>query len=111
MHATSLLLLLGAAATVATFHSILPDHWVLLAIIARTQHWSWLRVARVSALASAGHVIASLVLGGIFALIGLQFQRQIDTQQGHIIVWLENNANTITSLVLIAIGIVAYIGF
>jgi ABC-type nickel/cobalt efflux system permease component RcnA len=85
MHATSLLLLLGAAATVAILHSILPDHWVPLAIVARTQHWSWLRVARVSALASAGHVIASLVLGGIIALIGLQFQRQIDTQQGHII--------------------------
>ena len=25
--------------------------------------------------------------------------------------WLENNANTITSLVLIAIGIVAFVGF
>ena len=25
--------------------------------------------------------------------------------------WLEKNANTITSLVLIAIGIVAYVGF
>lgn len=85
MHSTSLLLLLGAAAIVAILHSILPDHWVPLAIVARTQRWSLLRVARVSALASAGHVIASLVLGGIIALIGLQFQRQVDTQQGHII--------------------------
>ncbi len=85
MHSTSLLLLLGAAAIVAILHSILPDHWVPLAIVARTQRWSLLRVARVSALASAGHVIASLALGGIIALIGLQFQRQVDTQQGHII--------------------------
>ena len=85
MHSTSLLLLLGAAAIVAILHSILPDHWVPLAIVARTQRWSLLRVTRVSALASAGHVIASLVLGGIIALIGLQFQRQVDTQQGHII--------------------------
>lgn len=85
VHSTSLLLLLGAAAIVAILHSILPDHWVPLAIVARTQRWSLLRVARVSALASAGHVIASLVLGGIIALIGLQFQRQVDTQQGHII--------------------------
>jgi nickel/cobalt transporter (NicO) family protein len=85
VHSTSLLLLLGAAAIVAILHSILPDHWVPLAIVARTQRWSLLRVARVSALASAGHVIASLALGGIIALIGLQFQRQVDTQQGHII--------------------------
>ena len=85
MHTPSLLLLLGAAAAVAILHSILPDHWVPIAIIARTQRWGLLRVTRVSALASAGHVIASLVLGGIVALIGLQFQRQLDTQQGHII--------------------------
>ena len=85
MNTSSLLLLLGAAATVAILHSILPDHWVPLAVVARTQRWSVPRVARVSALASLGHVVASLVLGGIIALIGLQFQRQLDTQQGHII--------------------------
>ena len=85
MNTPSLLLLLGAAATVAILHSILPDHWVPLAVVARTQRWSVPRVARVSALASLGHVVASLVLGGIIALIGLQFQRQLDTQQGHII--------------------------
>ena len=84
MH-TSLLLLLGAAAIVAILHSILPDHWVPLAIVARTQRWSLPRVTRVSALASVGHVVASLILGGIVAIIGLQFQRQLDTQQGHII--------------------------
>lgn len=85
MHSTSIFLLLGAAAVVAILHSILPDHWVPLAVVARTQRWSLLRTARVSAMASAGHVITSLVLGGIIALIGLQFQREIDTQQGHII--------------------------
>ena len=85
MNAPSLLLLLGAAATVAILHSILPDHWVPLAVVARTQRWNVGRVARVSLLASLGHVVASLVLGGIIALIGLQFQRQLDTQQGHII--------------------------
>jgi nickel/cobalt transporter (NicO) family protein len=85
MHSTSIFLLLGAAGVVAILHSILPDHWVPLAVVARTQRWSLLRTARVSALASAGHVITSLVLGGIIALIGLQFQREIDTQQGHVI--------------------------
>ncbi len=85
MHTPSLLLLLGAAGTVAILHSILPDHWVPLAIVARTQHWSIWRVARISALASLGHVIASLMLGGIIALIGLQFQHELDIQQGHII--------------------------
>lgn len=85
MNLTSLFLLLSAAATVAILHSILPDHWVPLAIVARTQRWSIMRTVRVSALAATGHIIASLVLGGILALIGLQFQHELDTQQGHII--------------------------
>jgi len=78
-------LLLGAAAVVAILHSILPDHWVPLAVVGRTQRWSLWRVARVSALASAGHVVASVALAGIIAAIGLQFQRQLETQQGHIV--------------------------
>jgi len=53
--------------------------------VGRTQRWSLVRVARVSALASAGHVVASVVLAGIIAAIGLQFQRQLETQQGHIV--------------------------
>ena len=79
------IILLGAAASVAILHSILPDHWVPLAVVARIQRWNLLRVARVSALASAGHVLASLLLGAIIALIGLQFQHEFDLQQGHII--------------------------
>ncbi len=85
MASTSVPLLLGAAAVVVILHSILPDHWVPLAVVGRTQRWSLFRVARVSALASAGHVVASVVLAGIIAAIGLQFQRQLETQQGHIV--------------------------
>ena len=85
MFSSSLLLVLGAAVVVAILHSLLPDHWVPLAIVARTQRWSLLRVGRVTFLASLGHVVTSLILGGILALIGLQFQKQFETQQGHII--------------------------
>lgn len=85
MHAPSLFLLIGAAGLVAILHSILPDHWVPLAVVARAQRWSLLRVGRITLLASLGHVLASLILGGIIAMIGLQFQQEIDTQQGHIV--------------------------
>ncbi len=85
MHSTSIFLLLGAAAVVAIFHSILPDHWVPLAVVARTQRWSIADVVRVTFFTSIGHVITSLILAGILALIGLQLQKEIDTQQGHIV--------------------------
>jgi nickel/cobalt transporter (NicO) family protein len=78
-------LLLSATVAVAVVHSILPDHWVPLAVVGRTQRWGLGRVARVSALAASGHVLASLVLAGIVALIGLQFRQQIEAQQGHIV--------------------------
>ena len=78
-------LLLFGSATVGALHAFLPDHWVPLAVVARTQSWSILRLARVSFLASAGHVLTSVALGGVVALVGLQFRRQIETQQGHII--------------------------
>lgn len=85
MSTTSIALLILAAGTVAILHSILPDHWVPLAVVARAERWGIGRVARLSALASAGHVLTSVVLGGVIAVVGLQFQRQIDVQQGHLV--------------------------
>jgi hypothetical protein len=85
MHLGPIVLLLLAAVAVAFVHSILPDHWVPLAVVGRTQHWSLGRVARVSALASGGHVLASLLLAGLIALVGLRFQRQLEAQQGHVV--------------------------
>jgi nickel/cobalt transporter (NicO) family protein len=80
-----ILLLVLTGGLVGFLHSILPDHWVPLAVIGRTQHWSVLRVSRVSVLASAGHVTTSVVLSAIVAAIGLQFQHQIETQQDRFI--------------------------
>lgn len=85
MHSTSVWLLLFAAGTVGFLHSILPDHWVPLAVVARTQRWTVLRTARTSLLASVGHVLTSIVLGGVIAVIGLQFRQGFETQQGHIV--------------------------
>jgi nickel/cobalt transporter (NicO) family protein len=85
LHTTSVALLILAAGTVAVVHSILPDHWVPLALVARTQRWGVLRVTRISALASVGHVLTSVMLGSVIAVVGLQFQRQIDVQQGHLV--------------------------
>lgn len=85
MHSTSVPLLLIAAGTVGFLHSILPDHWVPLAVVARTQRWTLVRTARTSLLASVGHVLTSIVLGGIIALVGLQFRKTFEAQQGHIV--------------------------
>ncbi|HZU13380.1 MAG TPA: hypothetical protein VFB58_11120 [Chloroflexota bacterium] len=82
---TSVPLLIVAAGIVGFLHSILPDHWVPLAVIGRTQRWSMGRVARMSFLASVGHVLTSLIIAAIIAAVGLQFRQAFETQQGHIV--------------------------
>lgn len=83
--ASSIPLLIAAAATVGFLHSVLPDHWVPLAVIARTQRWSLGHVARISFLASVGHVMTSLIIAGIIAAVGFQFRDLFEAQQGHIV--------------------------
>ncbi|HYL51469.1 MAG TPA: hypothetical protein VEZ15_05830 [Acidimicrobiia bacterium] len=85
MHPGGLVLVIVGAAGVGALHSVLPDHWVPLAVVARTQRWPLVRLAAVSALAAGGHVLTSVVLGGAIALVGLQFRHQVETQQGHIV--------------------------
>jgi nickel/cobalt exporter len=84
VHTPTLLLLLAAAA-VGVVHASLPDHWAPIAVVARTQRWTLARTARTSALAAGGHIVASLALGGVIALVGLQFQHQVENQQAHIV--------------------------
>src|SRR5712692_4695519 len=40
MHLGPLLLLMAGAAAVGVVHSVLPDHWVPLAVVASTERWS-----------------------------------------------------------------------
>ena len=67
---STLLLLLLAAFLVAFFHAILPDHWMPIAILARTQRWPMRRALRVAAWAGFGHIAGSLVLGAILLVLG-----------------------------------------
>jgi nickel/cobalt exporter len=77
--------LLAAAAGVGFAHAVLPDHWMPLATVGRTRHWSLPRVARVSGLAGVGHVALSVVLGAIVIAVGLQFRGAVQSAQDAIV--------------------------
>ena len=77
--------LIAAAAGVGVGHAILPDHWVPLAVVGRTQEYSLSRVARLSGLAGIAHVLVSLVLGSVIVVVGLQFRSTIESAQNTII--------------------------
>jgi nickel/cobalt exporter len=77
--------LIAAAAGVGLGHAILPDHWVPLAVVGRTQNYSLRRVARLSALAGFAHVLVSLALGSIIIAVGLQFRSAVESAQNTIV--------------------------
>jgi nickel/cobalt transporter (NicO) family protein len=77
--------LLAAAAGVGFGHAILPDHWVPLAVVGRTRRYPLARVARLSGMAGAAHVLVSIVLGGVIIAVGLRFRSTVQGAQDSII--------------------------
>ncbi|MGF6883603.1 nickel/cobalt exporter [Nocardia sp. GAS34] len=77
--------LLAAAAGVGFGHAVLPDHWVPLSVIARTQRYPLRRVLRLSGLAGLAHVGFSLLLGAIIIGVGLQFRSTVERHENLIV--------------------------
>ncbi len=77
--------LLLAAGGVGFGHAVLPDHWVPLAVVGRTQRYPLRKVARLSGLAAVTHVLVSVALGAVIVVIGLQFKSRVEQAQDAII--------------------------
>jgi nickel/cobalt transporter (NicO) family protein len=77
--------LLLAAAGVGFGHAVLPDHWVPLAVIGRTRRYPLAKVARLSGLAGAAHVLVSMGLGAVIVVVGLQLRSTVQHAQDAIV--------------------------
>ncbi|HEV7179712.1 MAG TPA: hypothetical protein VGN11_07565 [Candidatus Baltobacteraceae bacterium] len=64
------LLLILTVAVVGVLHTIVPDHWAPIVVLARQQGWSLARTARSAALAGVGHVTTTLLLGALLWVAG-----------------------------------------
>jgi hypothetical protein len=87
------LLLVAAVATVGVLHTIVPDHWVPITLIARQRGWSKSETARASLQAGIGHVLSTLLIALVVWLAGVAFAERF----GHVV-------DTVSSLALIAFG-------
>lgn len=67
------LLLVGAVAAVGVLHTIVPDHWVPIALIARQRGWSKAETARAALQAGTGHVLSTLLIAAAVWLAGIAF--------------------------------------
>lgn len=63
-------LLIITVAVVGVLHTVVPDHWAPIVVLARQQGWSVVRTARSAALAGVGHVSTTLVLGALLWIVG-----------------------------------------
>jgi nickel/cobalt transporter (NicO) family protein len=77
--------LLAAAGGVGFGHAVLPDHWVPLAVVGRTQRYPLGKVARLSGLAGVAHVLVSVILGGVIILVGLPLRDAVQHAQDTLI--------------------------
>lgn len=87
-------LLILAVAAVGVLHTLVPDHWGPISILARQQGWSTLRTARAAAMAGVGHTISTLALAAVVWLGGLA----LAIHYGHLV-------GAISSLALLGFGI------
>ena len=69
-------LLVGAVAAVGVLHTIVPDHWLPIALIARERSWSRAETARAALQAGTGHVLSTLVIGLAVWAAGVAFAQR-----------------------------------
>lgn len=87
-------LLVVAAVAVGVLHTMVPDHWVPIALLARRQGWTRMQTARTAAVAGLGHTGSTLVIAVIVWLGG----SALATRFG-------NAVNLASSAALIAFGL------
>lgn len=93
------LLLLGAVVAVGILHTMVPDHWVPITLIARQKNWTKTQTARAALQAGTGHVVTTLLIAIVVWIAGVA----IATRFGHLV-------DTISSFALIGFGLWIAIG-
>lgn len=77
------LLLIATVAAVGVLHTMVPDHWVPIALLARQRGWTSTQTARAALQAGTGHVLSTLLIALVAwlagAAIAAKFSHVIDT--------------------------------
>jgi ABC-type nickel/cobalt efflux system permease component RcnA len=86
-------LLIGAVAGVGVLHTLVPDHWVPITLIARQRRWTTGETVRTALVAGTGHVLSTLAIAVVVWLAGVAVARAFGG-------WVD----AITSLALVGFG-------
>jgi ABC-type nickel/cobalt efflux system permease component RcnA len=95
------ILLIVAVGVVGVLHTMVPDHWAPITLMARQRGWTRAQTARAALGAGTGHVLSTLFLGAIVWFAGLEVAAKFGQ-------WIE----IVSSIALIAFGLwIAFSGW
>lgn len=83
-----------AAVAVGVLHTMVPDHWAPIALLARQRGWNRTKTARTAALAGVGHTLSTLVIAAVVWIAGAA----LAVRFGHLVTLL-------SSVALVAFGL------
>jgi hypothetical protein len=72
-------LLIAAVIAVGVLHTLVPDHWVPITLIARQRHWTCMQTARAAFGAGLGHTLSTLAIGIAVWIAGAVAARHFGT--------------------------------
>ncbi len=87
------ILLISSVVVVGILHTIVPDHWVPITLMARQHGWTKKQTATAALKAGTGHVVTTLIIAIIVWIAGVG----LATKFGNLV-------DTISSIALIAFG-------
>lgn len=73
------LVLVGAVIAVGVLHTLVPDHWAPITLLARQRGWTRARTARVAFGAGLGHTLSTLAIGLVVWVAGVVVAQRFGT--------------------------------
>ena len=92
-------LLIGAVIAVGVLHTMVPDHWVPITLIARQKKWTRSQIVRGALQAGTGHVVTTLLIALVVWVAGVAVANRFG-----------NFVDILSSLALIGFGLWIAIG-
>src|ERR1700680_1643718 len=86
-------LLVVAVLAVGVLHTLVPDHWLPITLMARQRGWARRQTARSAAIAGFGHAASTLLIAAVVWVAGIAFAARFGAA-----------VDIVTSIALVAFG-------
>jgi len=63
---------------ISLLHAVIPNHWLPVLAIGRKEGWSLAETTRITFIAGMAHVISTVIIGVLLAMIGSEFTSHIE---------------------------------